>query len=254
MVRPPRAVTAVALADIHAEPRDDSELVDQSVHGERLAVLGRRDGWLWVQGEDHYFGWVPGGDVRPVAPAAGELVVTVVGAALRPEPRASAPAVGLLPAGAILREWRREGDWVGTSLGWVRSDQLVAREALPQRVPTPDDLVATALVFFATPYLWGGTTAAGIDCSGLVQQVYRLNGVGLDRDADQQALGGRAVDTPRTGDLLFFGSPSVTHVALSLGGDEFIHAPLRGATVERRRTGPDRTPVSIRRYLVGDEA
>lgn len=82
-----------------------------------------------------------------------------------------------------------------------------------------------------------------------MQQVYRLNGVGLDRDADQQALEGRAVDAPVPGDLLFFGSPAVTHVALSLGGDAFIHAPLRGGYVEERSIGPDRIPVSIRRYL-----
>jgi cell wall-associated NlpC family hydrolase len=83
-----------------------------------------------------------------------------------------------------------------------------------------------------------------------VQQVYRLNGVGLDRDADQQALEGRPVDTPIPGDLLFFGTPAVTHVAMSLGGDDFIHAPMRGGAVEERKIGPDRTPVSIRRFLL----
>lgn len=113
-----------------------------------------------------------------------------------------------------------------------------------------DDLIATARAFLGTPYLWGGTSGHGIDCSGFVQQVYRLNGVGLDRDADQQALEGRAVDTPIAGDLLFFGSPAVTHVAMSLGGDDFIHAPRRGGFVEEGKIGADRVPVSIRRYLV----
>ncbi len=96
----------------------------------------------------------------------------------------------------------------------------------------------------------GGTSVAGIDCSGLTQQVYRLNGVGLPRDADQQALAGRRADERRPGDLLFFGSPHVTHVALSLGGDDFIHAPMTGRVVERSRLGPERTLVATRRYLM----
>ena len=75
-----------------------------------------------------------------------------------------------------------------------------------QRYPTPDDIIATAESFIGVPYLWGGTSAHGIDCSGLTQRVYFLNGVGLDRDADQQALGGRPVDVARPGDLFFFGA------------------------------------------------
>ena len=112
------------------------------------------------------------------------------------------------------------------------------------------DLIATARAFLGTPYLWGGTSGHGIDCSGFVQQVYRLNGVGLGRDADQQALEGRAANTPNAGDLLFFGSPTVTHVAMSLGGDDFIHAPMRSGFVEERKIGADRVPVAIRRYLL----
>lgn len=250
MVRPPRAVTRVPIADLRARPTADSELVDRSHYGERLTNLGERDAWLWVQGEDHYFGWIARDDVSDLVERGTEIIVAVLRAEIRDEPEASSPPVALLPVGSVLMRWRHEDGWVQTELGWLRGADVVEPTALPNRPATPEDLIATARVFLGTPYLWGGTSGDGIDCSGFVQQVYRLNGVGLDRDADQQALEGRSVDAPVAGDLLFFGSPGVTHVALSLGGDDFIHAPMRGGAVEERKIGPDRTPVSIRRYLL----
>jgi cell wall-associated NlpC family hydrolase len=113
----------------------------------------------------------------------------------------------------------------------------------------PADLLATAGAFMGVPYLWGGTTALGMDCSGFVQQVYRLNGVALPRDADQQAVLGRRVDQARAGDLFFFGEQSVTHVAIATNASEFVHAPMAGGLVEHGRLGGDRKLRGIRRYL-----
>lgn len=250
MVRPPHAVTRVPVADLRAQPATDSELVDQSHYGERVTVLGERDGWLWVQGEDHYFGWIAREDTTALVERTTEILVAVLRAEVRDDPDVSSPPVALIPVGSTLLRWRHDGDGVETELGWLRQADLVLPEDLPHRAATPEDLIATARCYLGTPYLWGGTSGRGIDCSGFVQQVYRLNGVGLDRDADQQAVEGRAVDTPVAGDLLFFGSPAVTHVAMSLGGDDFIHAPMRGGFVEERKIGPDRTPVAIRRYVL----
>jgi cell wall-associated NlpC family hydrolase len=82
-----------------------------------------------------------------------------------------------------------------------------------------------------------------------VQQVYRLNGVALPRDADQQAMLGRRVEKARAGDLMFFGAETVTHVALATSATEFIHAPMKGGVVEHNRLGGDRKLLGIRRYL-----
>ena len=125
----------------------------------------------------------------------------------------------------------------------------IAVVELPHRYPTADDLLATAESFLGVPYLWGGTSVHGIDCSGLTQRVYRLNGVGLDRDADQQALGGRPVDVARPGDLFFFGAERVTHTAIATGERTFIHAPESGKTVQRGELSDPLRLRAIRRYL-----
>ena len=115
--------------------------------------------------------------------------------------------------------------------------------------PTADDLIGTAEGFVGVPYLWGGTTALGMDCSGFVQQVYRLNGVRLDRDAHQQAVEGRPVDVPARGDLVFFGKDSVTHVGIAVDERSFLSSPEAGKKVQLDALGGGRNVLAIRRYL-----
>ena len=147
-------------------------------------------------------------------------------------------------------EWSRvplRGD--RPRFGFLAAADTTRSGEVASRYPTADDYLKTAESFIGVPYLWGGTTALGLDCSGFVQQVYRLNGVALPRDADQQAMLGRKVEEARAGDLLFFGADSVTHVALAASASEFIHAP-EGRVVEHGRLGGGRTLRGIRRYLV----
>ena len=264
MVRPRLALVFAPVTDLRAAPSHDAELVDQLHYKEAARVLGSRDGWHYVQAEDHYFGWVSSDLVEVLAGTQNGRLVGALLAPVRRAPDAGAEIVGHLPAGTPLASEQSPppdgpGVWTvlrdpsepeGALRGCVSLEDAVELAGLPHRAPDPADLIATARAFLGTPYLWGGTSGLGIDCSGFVRQVYRLNGVGLDRDADQQAVEGRPVDTPDAGDLLFFGSPAVTHVAMSLGGDDFIHAPMRGGFVEERTMGADRIPVSIRRYLV----
>lgn len=277
MVVPQRAKVTAGVADLRAQPDGSAERVDQAHLGERLTVLGDREGWVYVQGEDHYFGWIRSEDVVQLTETvSGPYIVTALFADVRERPDGTSAVLTRVPVGTEIhpsgrREWNADRSrempvpghdgWIEfgplpttrTGTGFIAVRDVTSVPDLPRRAPSAADLISTARAFLGTPYLWGGTTGAGIDCSGLVQQVYRLNGVGLDRDADQQATLGRPVDAPVPGDLLFFGAPAVTHVALSLGGDAFIHAPMRGGFVEERAIGPDRTPVSIRRYLADPE-
>jgi hypothetical protein len=247
MVHPETGVVLQPIADLRAEPNDASELVDQALILEELTILGERGDRLYVQGEDLYFGWIRADAVRVRDDHRGPRRVGVLHATLRASPNGD--PIGEAEPGIECAG--RQQEWCSVTLdAWVHEDDTIELTSLPWRAPTPDDIVATAEAYLGVPYLWGGTTALGIDCSGLTQQVYRLNGVGLDRDADQQALGGRPVDVARPGDLFFFGAAGVTHTAIATGETTFIHAPESGKTVQRGELTEDRSRLrAIRRYL-----
>lgn len=92
----------------------------------------------------------------------------------------------------------------------------------------PRAVLATLRRFLGVPYLWGGKSPKGFDCSGLVQFCFGLHGVALPRDADQQSACGAAVTDPLEElapcDLVFFGRECVTHVAVAIGNGEYLHA------------------------------
>lgn len=247
MVRPPVASVIVALADLRAQPDAASELVDQAYAGESVALLGESKDWAYVQGEDRYFGWIRRQDIRADSHPGRTLIVAKHNAPVRREPRNEGEVIGEVgpgvPCGLV------DSGFSLCTAGWIAVADTVPSDSLPQRYPTPDDLIATAESFLGVPYLWGGTSAHGIDCSGLTQRVYLLNGVGLDRDADQQALGGKPVDVARPGDLFFFGAERVTHTAIATGERTFIHAPQSGKSVQRGELSDTSRLRAIRRYL-----
>jgi len=247
MVRPPVGRVTAILADLRAQPDAASELVDQAHVGETLTLLGESGEWAYVQGEDRYFGWVRRQLVRRDTHPTREILVAVHNAPVRREPNSESELVGEVGAGVA--GVVVDHGWMRCASGWIAVTDTIPSDELPQRFPTPDDLVATAESFLDVPYLWGGTSAHGIDCSGLTQQVYRLNGVGLDRDADQQALGGRPVDVARPGDLFFFGTDRVTHTAIATGERAFIHAPQSGQRVQRGELTAASPLRATRRYL-----
>ena len=270
MVWPHTAIVQRDIADLRAAPSTESELVDQPHMGENVRVLGEDGDWRYIQGPDQYFGWVPVDHLDVLSGYGEAFVVAVLLASIRDAPRSNAMVIARLPTGTLIRPmftsiqqpdgssrriaYEHPPAWRETRLGrgrsgYVAETDLVEIEQLPHRYPTADDYLKTAESFIGVPYLWGGTTALGLDCSGFVQQVYRLNGVALPRDADQQAVLGRKVEVARAGDLMFFGADSVTHVALATSATEFIHAPMKGGAVEHHRLGPERKLRGIRRYL-----
>lgn len=275
MVWPHSAMVQRDVVDLRAEPDENAELVDQAHFGERVRILAAHEMWRYVQGEDHYLGWLPERTVPPMSSYGKQHVVAVLLAEVHELADESSAVIARLPAGTRIpilgrgriddgtrvREFEIEepAGWRGVAFsldeprrgreGFVAIADLADIAELSHAYPTPADLLATADAFIGVPYLWGGTTARGLDCSGFVQQVYRLNGVALPRDADQQAMLGQRVGEARAGDLLFFGEDSVTHVAIATSAGEFVHAPMLGGLVERGRLGGDRKLRAIRRYL-----
>lgn len=125
--------------------------------------------------------------------------------------------------------------------GALGTGEVLALDRLPDRFPPRGESVArTARRWLGTPYLWGGVTPAGADCSGLVQSVLRMHGIAVPRDADLQARVGTPIDPGKDfhdvqpGDLLFFAErpDRITHVAISLAGPHIIHSALTNGGVD----------------------
>ncbi|MGD1048525.1 MAG: C40 family peptidase [Candidatus Krumholzibacteriaceae bacterium] len=229
-----------SVADVRREGAHSAELLTQLIMGEVAYPLKTEGDWFLVRLPDGYQGWIrswyvretDAGEIASYGAAARAIVEGNVGYVV------SGPDEGSLPVSEAVAGTRliasppgagyRAVKLPGGKSGFLRSD-LIA-DAPEHMEPDRARLVRRAKRFLGIPYLWGGTTPKGFDCSGLVNRVFLMEGVSLPRDSDRQALAGvplprEALDGPASGDLLFFGEGGkVGHVAISLGAGLFIHA------------------------------
>jgi SH3-like domain-containing protein len=245
-----------SVADVRREASHSSELVSQVICGDPMTPLRRDGDWCLVRLEDGYIGWVRSWHLKGLSRAEFERIrasaahqVTANVITVFEASDAGSRSVGDAVVGTPLSVFPCEKrGWKGIALpdgreGFVES-RGIGKRATRRRV-SRDSLASTGLRFLGIPYLWGGTTPKGFDCSGLVQRVYGLHGVLLPRDSDQQAQRGRLKDAGRhdtlqTGDLLFFGKSDarITHVGLYLSDGMFLHAhgQVRVGAVDSRHS------------------
>ena len=204
---------ALPLVDLLRAP--DGARERQLALGEGFVVVDRAAGHgFGFAVKDGYCGWLPDGALRAVVPPTHW--VASPGTHLYPEPRSAAREVGALPMGAQVQVLNRVDKWAGTADGFVPFSHL---RAVGDWLTDP---VAVAERFLGVPYLWGGNSRAGIDCSGLVQMVFGACGIAVPGDADlQQSAGCEVGDRAmQRGDLLFWKG----HVAMIVDQARLIHA------------------------------
>ncbi len=213
-----RTVVIESSAPMRREPASDAPLETEALYGEAVMVYDESEGWAWAQLErDGYVGYLPA-IALGAAPAPTHRV-----AALRthayPGPSIKLPPTMALPLGSRLSVVRREGDFAVTSGGfWLWARHLAEVDA------SAEDFVAVAEKFLHAPYLWGGRTSEGIDCSGLIQTALAAVGVAAPRDSDQQeaSLGAPVPpdDPLARGDLVFWEG----HVGVMRDAKMLLHA------------------------------
>lgn len=238
-----RRVVATNLTGLYAQSSFLSEQLSQVLNGARLEALLEEGRWCFVRQPDGYLGWVYGPYLAEPGDQAPTHQVCEPVSLLRAAPAADAALVNRALAGTPVVVTEEAEGWARLVLagdpaaplrpaltGWAPESDVRNLAALPADASARrSQIVADAMRFVGVPYLWGGGSALGIDCSGFAQLLHRLSGITLPRDADMQFDAGQPVEPPfRPADLLFFGEVGerrkITHVGVSLGGWHIIHS------------------------------
>jgi cell wall-associated NlpC family hydrolase len=226
-VAAPRYVTGerrqidVPALPLRREPRFDATLDTEALYGETLTLFDESEGWAWVQlARDSYVGYMPSEGLAAEVTAPTHKV-----AALRtyvyPSPDFKTPPLALLSLNALVTTVGEEGRFLA-----LKGGGFVVAGHVRRLDENARDFVDVALAFLGTPYLWGGRTSLGVDCSGLVQLASEAAGLPCPRDADMQAQEvGQPLDwkgkAPLVrGDLVFWDG----HVGIMTNAHDLVHA------------------------------
>jgi hypothetical protein len=243
-------IITVSVANMRSDPGEDAELGSQVLMGSIVRILKKKGGWVYIQSPDKYIGWADPDQMIRVTEeeanswnSAQKVFVTAFSGNVHTKPSESSFPVCDLTGGAVLKKIGTTGEWVNVALadgrsGYVKRTAVMEKELWGTKlVPEPENIERTGRFLMGVPYLWGGTSPKGVDCSGFTKTVYLLNGQQLNRDANQQAEQGEPVEPGKDfehlkkGDLLFYGrkaengrSERIVHVGIYLGNKEYIHS------------------------------
>jgi len=250
-IEPPAAAVVVrSVENMFRDPTATSDVVSQALLGDNVKVLKTEknaagEDWVRIETPDTYPGWIISSALRFLKPgdrryaSAGKVfVVSALLANTYQEADVTAhKPLKVAPISTVLEIVGEKGErWLELALpcghrAWIQRGDGDVREApwaWPRR--PVEDMVALSKRFMGLPYTWGGTSPLGLDCSGFVQLVYKMNGVAILRDADIQmdksALVSVAKGSEQAGDLVFFGSAidKIGHVGMMIDAEYFINA------------------------------
>lgn len=243
-------VITVSVANLRSDPGESAELVTQELMGNIVRIWKKRGGYYLIQTPDKYLGWADGDQFRHMTAQEAEewnkakkMFYTGFHGMILQQPAENSYPVGDITGGCVVRDLGGAGGWQRIGLadgrvGFVPKNDLINYDDWGTKVqPVPANIERAGKFMMGVPYLWGGTSIKGVDCSGFTKTVYLLNGVRLTRDASQQAEEGTPVEPGdnfenlKKGDLLFFGRKAdgdkrerIVHVGIYLGNKEYIHS------------------------------
>jgi len=230
---PPRRHIATNLTGLYEKPTFSVPLASELTFGTELDILQEQDRWAFVRQRDGYLGWAYSSFMEDgPAPAVTHLVLAPA-VEVRAKADPASDVLTRLVSGTSVTVTESRGEWSyveANRSGWMQSIHLRAIADIPQSIEEKRKmLIADAHRMTGVPYLWGGVSGNGIDCSGFAQLLHRWIGLEIPRDADMQCDAARPVEPPHeVGDLFFFGENGeqrkVTHVGISLGGWTVIHS------------------------------
>jgi gamma-D-glutamyl-L-lysine dipeptidyl-peptidase len=246
-------IANLSVVNVRTKPSHSAELTTQVLLGSNLKILRRSGEWYLVQCEDDYIGWMDDDGVFVMDHLKFEewnqsskiIVTSAFSFSYSAENKNSTPISDVVQ-GNLLKKISQDNDFTkvqypdGREAFISNTDIQEYKIWLDSRKNTFDAISLTAHRMMGIPYVWGGTSIKGLDCSGFTKIVFHSNGIELPRDASQQVQVGDSVDIQNgfdsliPGDLLFFGNKDsssgkerITHVAIYLGDLEFIHASGR---------------------------
>jgi len=206
----------IGRASLRNAPSPDAAQDTELLHGEAVSVYERKGGWAWVQAQnDSYVGYLR--EECLGAPFEPQLQVTALMTPVFPKPDFKTPVRDMLPMTAEIPLLDRVGDFLK-----IGADAFVHQHHVGLLAEAQPDWVAVAEAFFGVPYVWGGKTFAGLDCSGLVQTALAAAGMRSPRDTDmmERQFGDSPDLTPFRGDLVFWKG----HVGIMLDEQRLLHA------------------------------
>ena len=273
-----RGIVHVSVGNVRMEAREGAEMSTQVLMGTPVQILEKAPtkSWYRIQGPDGYQGWIDGGTITRMDSNAflayrklgEEVIVLAPMSKVYQQPSVQSEVISeLVQHNRMISTRKKIGFWEvrlpdGTQ-GYVplADAELLQKWKAANTAPTENRMMQAAHRLLGIPYLWGGTSIKGMDCSGFTKLVFLANGWVIPRDASQQAREGILVDSLRhwenlqPGDLLFFGekradgSAKVVHVGMWEGQQAYIHAADRTRRASVNPQSKDFDAYNLNRYL-----
>ena len=243
-------IATLSVASGREEPDHKAELGTQILMGRIVRIWKGTRHWFYVQSPDGYLSWIENGSFVPCTRQQADawtnsslLIVTAFDERALEKPRIDSESVSDVVMGDLVKRTGEKKDWFSVELPDGRTGFVLKKAAqdykawLQTRRPTAENIEKTARLFLGRPYLWGGNSPKGLDCSGFCKLTFLMNGIELNRNASEQVRQGAEVSLDpefsklKKGDLLFFGwgrsyeGPEwINHVAIYLGNKSFIQS------------------------------